>query len=172
MTAGVVVWVTGLPSAGKSTFARNAHEALRADRCAVCLFDGDAVRRAVFPELGYTPAERAKFYEALANLAALVARQGLVVLVAATAHRREFRARGRELAPAFVEVWVSTPQEECVARDASRLYAGQRGGAVHGLPGGDEVYEPPEAPEIVARGGFDVAALEALFALVRRPSPS
>src|SRR5689334_9261303 len=99
MSAGVVVFITGLPSAGKSTFAERAFAALRERGIPTCLLDGDAVRASLVPQPGYSAHERAEFYETLANLAALVAEQGLVALVAATAQRREFRDRARALAP-------------------------------------------------------------------------
>ena len=85
-----------------------------------------------------------------------------MALVAATAHRRDFRERARALAPTFVEVFVDTPLEECAARDPKRLYARSGEGTLNRVPGVDERYEAPEAPDLVSRGGFDSAALEAL----------
>lgn len=160
---GVVVWITGLPSAGKSTFAVNLARALERASVPACTLDGDEVRRAVVPALGYAADERAAFYEALAGLAALLAHQGLVVLVPATAHRRAFRERARELAPAFVEAWVDTPVEECARRDTKGLYARAALEGDRHVPGPGVDYEPPLAPDIVAHGGADAAALEALI---------
>lgn len=168
MTTGVVVWVTGLPSAGKSTLAEALASELRVRGASVCLLDGDQVRASLVPEPGYSPEGRAHFYETLARLAALVARQGLVAIVAATAHRRVFRERARELAPAFIEVWVDTPLGECAKRDAKGLYAAasEPAGGARGLPGVDEEYEAPEAADVVAHGGQDLYALSELIARV------
>ena len=168
MKPGTVVWVSGLPSAGKSTFAEQALAALQARHVGACLLDGDAVRACLVPKLGFSPEDRAHFYETLANLSALLARQGLVVLVAATAHERAFRERARAVAPAFVEVWVDTPLEECALRDSKGLYAAARSGAAHDVPGADQTYEPPLEPEVVAHGGLDAAALARLVTLVQR----
>ncbi len=170
MSAGVVAFVTGLPSAGKSTFAERAFAALRERGVPSCLLDGDAVR-ACLPKTGYSPEARAEFYETLASLAALVAEQGLVVLVAATAHRREFRDRARALAPAFVEVWLDTPADECKLRDTKGLYAAAREGRAHDVPGADLAYEPPLAPDVRATGGHDQAAVDELVARVLRAAP-
>lgn len=158
--SGVVVWLTGLPSSGKSTLAGAVAAVLRG-RERVVVLDGDEVRQALVPPPGYGEVERADFYETLARLAALLARQGHVVLVPATAHRRAFRAHARALAPAFVEVLVDTPLEECRRRDAKGLYA--RGDAL--LPGLGAAYERPERPEVTVTPGDDDAVPRVLHAL-------
>jgi adenylylsulfate kinase len=166
MNSGTVVWITGLPSAGKSTFAERAFTALRARGLPACLLDGDSVRHCLVPKLGYTPEERAEFYATLGNIAALLAAESLVVLVAATAHRREFRDRARAAAPAFVEVFVDTALEECTLRDTKGLYAAARSGSATAVPGADEAYEPPARPDVVAQGGLDDQAVERLVTLL------
>jgi len=164
--SGAVAWITGLPSAGKSTLARRLVAALRAAGAGALLLDGDEVRRALVPAPGHLPAERDAFCETLARLAGLAARQGLLVVVAATAHRRAHRERARQLAPRLVEVWVRTPAEECERRDARGLYALFREGKAPLLPGPGVPYEPPEAPEVVAEGGEDAGAVAAAAALL------
>ncbi|HSB20035.1 MAG TPA: adenylyl-sulfate kinase [Anaeromyxobacteraceae bacterium] len=161
---GAVVWVTGLPSAGKSTLARRVQAGLAARGRPAALLDGDEVRRCLVPGPGHLPAERDAFYETLARLAGLLARQGLVALVAATAHRQAHRDRARELAPRFVEVFVRTPAAECERRDAKGLYALFRQGKAPLLPGPGVPYESPQAPEVVADGGQDDRAVEAVLA--------
>src|SRR5690606_15184445 len=99
----------------------------------------------------------------LGGVAALLGRQELVVLVAATAHRRAHREHARS-APRYFEVLVDTPADECARRDAKGLYAAARRGEIVGLPGQDAPFEPPVAPLVVARGGHDEVAIEALVA--------
>jgi adenylylsulfate kinase len=172
-TGGAVVWIAGRPAAGKSTLGLRLVALLR-DRGAPCaLLDGDEVREALGRPAGRGPEERAAFYEALARIAALLARQGLVAVVAATASRRAQRQRARALAPAFVEVLVATPAEECERRDPKGLYARARAGDIAGLPGRDEPFEEPDAPDVVARGGEDQEAAEraAALALAARGGP-
>ncbi len=163
---GAVVWVTGLPSSGKSTFARRLRDRLRARGVAAALLDGDAVRAALVPPPGYDPEARAAFYETLGNLALALASDGLAVVVAATAHRRAFRDRVRARAPRFVEVLVDVPPDVCAARDPKGLWARARAGEAPELPGAALGYERPLAPEVVARGGEDDAAVEAAAAAV------
>ncbi len=166
MTA-CVVWITGLPSAGKSTFAQALAAELRAAGEAVAVLDGDAVRACLVPEVGYAPHERANFYETLARLAALLAGQGLTVIVPATANRRAFREHARALAPSFIEVWLDTPLAVCRERDAKQLYAKSHAGAAAHVPGAGEEYEPPRSPEIIAHDGGDRDALARTRALLR-----
>jgi adenylylsulfate kinase len=171
---GAVVWVTGLPASGKSTFARRLRDRLRARGVAAAVLDGDTVRAALVPAPGYDPAGRAAFYETLGNLALALAAEGLAVIVAATAHRRAFRDRVRdrlssgaaatESAPRFVEVLVDVPPDVCASRDPKGLWAKARAGEAPELPGGAIGYERPLAPDVVARGGEDDAAIDAAAA--------
>lgn len=160
---GVVVWLTGLPRAGKSTLARAAAERLAAGGERPILLDSDDVRGALVPPPGYDPAARDAFYATLGRLAALLARQGFVVLVPATAHRRAYREAARALAPRFVEVYVATPVDECRRRDPAGLYASTARAA---LPGAGVAYEAPLAADVVAAAGADPTAVDAIVAQV------
>ena len=163
--SGVVIWFTGLPASGKTTLAKRVAEQLRASGRPHCLLDSDEVRRTVTPHLGYSVAERNSFYDQLARMAGLLARQGQVVLVAATANRRRFRVWAREMAPRYFEVYVNTPVQECRTRDPKGLYKRAAATGSTAMPGGGAEYEVPEAPDIEASGGEDdvVPAILALL---------
>ena len=166
MKSGWVVWITGLPSAGKSMLAGRLRERLVEGGTSCCVLDGDAVRAALIPPPSYTPEGRDAFYATLARLAALLASQGLVVVVPATAHKRLYRAEARALAPRYLEVYVETAAPECARRDAKGLYAATREGRAAGMPGADVGYEAPESPDVVATGGLDEHALMRVVAWV------
>ena len=170
VSAGAIVFVTGLPSAGKSTFAARLQRELGERGVPACLLDGDVVRAALVPRPGYSPEERAHFYQTLANLGGMLAEQGLIAILAATANQAEYRAYARGLAPRFFEVFVDVPIEECRARDAKGLYAAYREGTIGQVPGEDAAYERPAHPSAVARGGRDESALRALVELLA-PAP-
>lgn len=161
--SGVVVWFTGLPSSGKSTLAAE----IAARRPGAVTLDGDQVRAALRPQPGYGEAARADFYETLARLAGLLAGQGHLVLVPATAHLRAFRERARALAPRFVEVFVDTPPEACRRRDAKGLYARDEAA----LPGAGVAYEPPGAAEVTVRPG-DADAVERILRAAALSAPA
>ena len=159
MSLGAVVWVTGRPASGKSTLAARIASALRARGACAVILDGDAVRAALSPAPGYGPKARERFYATLGALAALVARQGPVVLVPATANLRRYRDAARALAPRFIEIFVDVDPRTCAERDPKGLYALARRGGAKSLPGAGAPYEEPESPDVVARGGRDRRAI-------------
>jgi adenylylsulfate kinase len=162
---GSVTWVTGLPASGKTTLCLNVQARLRHLGVTACVLDGDVMRAALTPKLGYSDEERADFYAMLARLAAELAKQGLAVCVPATAHLRAYRQHARELAPRFLEVWVATPLAECKRRDPKGLYASATTEMGH-LPGVDLPYEEPLHADITAEGGEDSAAVEHILSFI------
>jgi adenylylsulfate kinase len=156
---GVIVYLTGLPGSGKSTLAWR----LRRRLPACVLLDGDEVRQALVPRPGYDAAGRASFYLTMGGLAALLARQGHAVVLAATAPLRAHRDSVRAVFPRFIEVHVATPLEECARRDPKGLYARARAGEAPDLPGMGVAYEAPIDPEVVASGGDDEGAVAAVL---------
>jgi adenylylsulfate kinase len=153
--SGVVMWFTGLPSSGKSTLAKQVCQELTRRGSACVVLDSDEVRGVLSPPPGFDVKGRREFYRTLAQLAAMLAAQGLIVLVPATAHRRFYRALARRLAPRFVEVFVDTPKNECRRRDTKGLYEHH----VAGLAGDSVKYERPVHPDVLAKGGSSERAV-------------
>ena len=150
MAQGWAIWFTGLPASGKTTLARAVRRALQERGTAALLLDSDELRRILTPHATYAAAERDWFYGQLVDLAEWLARSGENVLNAATGSRRCYREAARaRLGPRFAEVWVRCPAEICRARDRKGLYSRADTGVMHGLPGVDEQYEAPLAPELV-----------------------
>ncbi len=145
---GLVIWLTGPPAAGKTTIARELVAHLQAHDVPTAWLDSDVLREVLTPTPTYTDDERDAFYRTLGVMAAQHAAEGLVSVVSATAHRREWRELARQAAPRFLEVWVRCDEAERRARDPKGLYARVDSGALSGLPGADAAYEPPEAAEV------------------------
>ena len=154
-SVGATVWLTGLPSAGKSTIARAAADRLRAAGQRVEVLDGDAVREHLSAGLGFTREDRETNVSRIGFVAELLARNGVLVLAAVispyAASRAQVRDRHESGGVAYLEVHVATPVQVCSARDVKGLYAKQRAGEIKGLTGVDDVYEPPTAPDLVLR---------------------
>jgi adenylylsulfate kinase len=162
--SGIVIWFVGLPASGKSTLAQRFRARLVARNAPVIVLDGDVVRT-ILGAHDYSDSNRDELYRILADLAAMLAAQDVVVLVAATAPKRAHRAHARGLG-AFVEVWVRASIAECRARDYKGLYAAADRGEIVTLPGLGTEFERPMAPEVVANGGLDDTALDRLDGLV------
>jgi adenylylsulfate kinase len=149
---GITVWLTGLPSAGKSTIARAVAARLRADGRRVEVLDGDEVRANLTRDLGFSRADREENVRRIGFVAKMLAHHGVVTLVPViapyAASRDLVRAAHQAAEVDFAEVYVATPVDVCSARDVKGLYAKQRAGLLTGLTGVDNPYEPPAAPEL------------------------
>ncbi|GAA5074858.1 adenylyl-sulfate kinase [Streptomyces similanensis] len=148
---GATVWLTGLPSAGKSTIARALAERLRPGR-RVEVLDGDEIRAHLSPGLGFSREDRIENVRRVGWLAQLLARNGVLAVVPVIAPyaeaRREVRAAHEAAGTPYLEVYVATPLDTCAQRDVKGLYARRARGELTGLTGVDDPYEPPEEPEL------------------------
>jgi bifunctional enzyme CysN/CysC len=149
-----VLWLTGLPGAGKSTIADALERRLHAMGLHTYVLDGDNVRSGLNKDLGFTPEDRAENVRRVAETARLLLDAGLIVIVALVSPFRADRAVARSLFAAgdFVEVWINTPAEVCADRDPKGLYAKAKAGTLPNMTGVGQVYEPPEHPDLVVDG--------------------
>ena len=160
------LWLTGRPSAGKTTLARAVEQTLTLLRHPVVVVDGDELRSGLSSDLGFSEEDRAEQARRAAHLAALISRAGVVAVVALVspyaADRRRARQIHDELGLPFFEVWVDTPPDVCEHRDTKGLYARVRAGEMKDLTGVDAPYEQPVAPalRVSGTGGDPAAAAE------------
>jgi bifunctional enzyme CysN/CysC len=173
-----VVWLTGLPGAGKSTIADALERRLHAMGIHTYVLDGDNVRKGFNRDLGFTPEDRAENVRRVGEAAHMLFDAGLVVIVALVSPFRADRlsARGLFEAEDFVEVWVNTPLDVCATRDPKGLYAKATSGAIPNMTGVGQEYEPPEHADVVIDGtaGVDASVqrlVEALLGPERPGSP-
>ena len=145
------IWLTGLVGAGKSTLARGIATSLRERGHRVEVLDGEEVRRELSRGLGFSKEDRDANVARLAYVADLLARNGVVAIVAAISPYREARAAARSRIGRFVEVYVHCPLDELVRRDPKGLYARALRGEVAAFTGVSDPYEPPETPQVVVQ---------------------
>ncbi|MFI9767857.1 adenylyl-sulfate kinase [Streptomyces sp. NPDC052415] len=152
VTTGATVWLTGLPSAGKTTIAYELAGRLRKEGHRVEVLDGDEIREFISAGLGFSRADRHTNVQRIGFLADLLARNGvktLVPVIAPYADSREaVRKRHQDSGTAYLEIHVATPVEVCSERDVKGLYAKQAAGELTGLTGVDDPYEEPETPDL------------------------
>ncbi|MDE0388014.1 MAG: adenylyl-sulfate kinase [Rhodospirillales bacterium] len=149
-----LLWITGLPAAGKSTVADRLEQKLHAAGVHTYLLDGDNVRHGLNRDLGFTEQDRVENVRRVAEVAKLMVDAGLVVIVSMISPFRSERRMARDLVNEgeFVEVFVDTPLAVCESRDPKGLYRRARAGELINFTGIDSPYEPPEAAEIVLKG--------------------
>lgn len=149
---GCTLWLTGLPSAGKSTIAAGVADLVRAAGRPVQVLDGDEIRRHLTADLGFSRRDRDENVRRIGFVARMLAQNGIVALVPVIAPygaaRRSVRDQHAEHGLAFVEVYVTTPVDVCAARDVKGLYAEHRAGRLSGLTGVDDPYEEPQSPDL------------------------
>jgi bifunctional enzyme CysN/CysC len=153
-----VLWLTGLPGAGKSTIADALERKLFGMGLHTYVLDGDGVRTGLNRDLGFTPEDRAENVRRVAETAKLMLDAGLIVVVSLVSPFRGDRraAKGLFKEGEFLEVWVDTPTDVVVERDPKGLYAKAAAGTLPNMTGVGQGYEPPENPDLVVVGDGDV----------------
>jgi adenylylsulfate kinase len=152
MSGGATVWLTGLPSAGKTTIADALAGRLRGAGHRVEVLDGDEIRAFLSAGLSFSREDRHTNVQRIGFVAELLASHGVLVLVPVIAPyansreavRKRHQARGTD----YLEVHVATPVDVCSVRDVKGLYAEQAAGRLTGLTGVDDPYEEPERPDL------------------------
>ena len=153
-----VVWLTGLPSSGKSTIADEVEKSLFTMGYRTMVIDGDTVRTGLSSDLGFTDEDRSENVRRVAHLAQLVMQAGVVAIVALVSPIAKDRIAARELFKEsdFYEVHVDTSLEVCESRDVKGLYARARQNLVANMTGADQGYQAPENPELRVDGSQDL----------------
>jgi adenylylsulfate kinase len=147
--SGCVIWLTGMSGAGKSTLAHAAAGRLRELGEKVEVLDGDVVREHLSQGLGFSREDRDINIRRIAFVAQLLARNGVVVIVAAISPYRAARDAARAQIDRFLEVHVDCPLDELVRRDVKGLYAEALAGSRPQFTGVSDPYEAPLTPELV-----------------------
>jgi adenylylsulfate kinase len=145
---GFCLWLTGLPSAGKTTIGTIIQKQLHEQGYRVELLDGDEIRRGLSSDLGFDRAAREAHARRVTFVAKVLARNGVIPIVTLISPYRASRAAARSEIGRFVEVYVSTPPAVCEERDVKGLYKKARAGQIKEMTGVDDPYEAPESPEI------------------------
>ncbi|PWL19301.1 adenylyl-sulfate kinase [Falsochrobactrum shanghaiense] len=145
-----VLWFTGLSASGKSSIADRLEQRLHALGKHTYLLDGDNIRHGLNSDLGFSDEDRAENIRRIGEVARLMADAGLIALVSFISPFRAERDRVRARLPEgeFIEIFVDTPIEECMARDPKGLYAQALRGEIKAFTGIDSPYEAPTAPEL------------------------
>jgi bifunctional enzyme CysN/CysC len=166
-----VLWLTGLPGAGKTTIAMLAQRALFERGRHVVVLDGDAVRQGLNRDLGFDAAARSENIRRTAEVAKLLRDAGAIVIAALVSPARADREAARAIVgEGFHEVHVAAPVEICRQRDPKGLYRKAERGEIAALTGVSAPYEPPLAAELTldADASSEDAAAAVLISYAER----
>jgi len=148
MRPGFVVWLTGLPSSGKTTIARQLEPELRKLGWPVEVLDGDEIRQNLSKGLGFSRDDRETHLKRVTYVAKLLSRNGVAVIAAFISPYRSIRHYARTETTNFVEVYVKCPVETCAQRDPKGLYKKALVGEIRDLTGPQDPYEEPLRPDL------------------------
>lgn len=148
---GAVLWLTGLPSSGKSTIAVELQAQLFERGHNIFILDGDNVRHGLNSNLGFSPEDRQENIRRVGEVAKLFADAGFLVITAFISPYKKDRdlVRSKFQKGDFIEVFVDTSLTTCEKRDPKGLYQRARKGEVKEFTGISAPYEKPENPEVI-----------------------
>ena len=145
-----LIWFTGLSGSGKSTISDALENMLFAKDFSTYSLDGDNIRLGLCKGLGFSLKDRTENIRRIAEIANLMLDAGLIVLASFISPLKSQRDLVREIVgdENFMEVYISTPIEQCEKRDVKGLYKKARNGEIINFTGVSSVYEIPENPDI------------------------
>ena len=156
----VMVWFTGLSGSGKSTIAIALERELHKRGLLCRILDGDNIRSGINNNLGFTEADRVENIRRIAEVSKLFLDTGVITIAAFISPNNDIREMAADIIGQddFLEVYVSTPLEECERRDVKGLYAKARKGEIKNFTGISAPFEEPAHKALTL--GTSVLSLE------------
>lgn len=147
---GMMLWFTGLSGSGKSTVTIALERELHSRGLLCRILDGDNIRSGINNNLGFSAEDRVENIRRIAEVGRLFVDTGIITIAAFISPNNQLREMAAEIIGKddFVEVFVSTPLEECEKRDVKGLYAKARRGEIKNFTGISAPFEAPEHPDI------------------------
>lgn len=151
----VLLWFTGLPSAGKSTLSHAVEERLYRDGLRTIVLDGDNVRHGLCSDLGFSAADRSENLRRIGEMSKLFLDAGIITLAAFVSPSSADRMFVRNMMQdaEFFEIYCRCSVDICERRDVKGMYKRARAGALANFTGVDGSYEPPADADLVVDTG-------------------
>jgi adenylylsulfate kinase len=144
-----VIWLTGLPSSGKTTVANALKPKLKQLGFNAQILDGDTMRSELSPGLGFTKQDIYSHARKVIFLCKILYNVGAVSIVSAVSPYKEVRNFIRNEIGNFIEVYVKCSLDTCIKRDCKGLYKKALNGEMNNLIGLQTPYEEPINPELI-----------------------
>jgi adenylylsulfate kinase len=157
-----VIWVTGLPGSGKSTFSRGLHAFCTIERTITVVLDGDDLREAFNHKFGYTKKERIEASRVYINLAKILAKQGLVVIVSTVSLFNEVFTYLESEIPTAIVVFIDANNTLLDSRNQKQL----RSTGARSSPGVSLEVDYPDKPNFRLNGDENQERLSSIYQLI------
>ncbi len=148
MNNGFCIWLTGLSASGKTTIAQGLLRHFENNRHIEAM-DGDEIRKGLSRDLGFSKEDRNEHNHRVIFCSKLLARNGVIVVVALISPYRETRAYAKEAISNMMEVFVKAPIDVCIERDPKGLYKRALAGEIKQFTGIDDPYEEPLNADLI-----------------------
>lgn len=147
---GMMLWLTGLSGSGKSTVAIALERELHKRGLLCRILDGDNIRSGINNNLGFSEEDRIENIRRIAEIGKLFVDTGIITIAAFISPNNDLRQMAARIIGSedFLEIFISTPLEECEKRDVKGLYAKARRGEIKNFTGISAPFEAPEHPAL------------------------
>lgn len=147
---GIMIWFTGLSGSGKSTIAIALERELQKRGLLCRILDGDNIRSGINNNLGFSAEDRIENIRRIAEIGKLFVDTGIITIAAFISPNNAIREMAANIIGKedFMEVYISTPIEECERRDVKGLYAKARRGEIKDFTGVSSPFEAPQYPDL------------------------
>ena len=142
-----VLWMTGLPSSGKTTIIRKLAENIKN----LAILDGDELREWLSPK-NFSRKGRDEHNRRVAHIAKILLEHNVPVGVSLISPYLENRETAKKIInnnKKFFEVYVKCSLEKCEERDIKGLYKKARNNEIKNFTGVNDPYEEPPNPDIL-----------------------
>lgn len=117
---GSAIWFVGLPGSGKSSLACAAVKALLSQGFPAVYLELDSCRKIYAPNALYAENERERVYALFVKDAVRLVRQGKVVVMDGSAHKRAMRDLARAKIEHFAEIFIRCSVVVAMKREEQR----------------------------------------------------
>ncbi len=147
----VVIWLTGLSGAGKTTLATGLEKALFEKGFLTKILDGDQLRSGINANLGFTEEDRQENIRRVAEISRLFVECGVICIDSFISPTTAIRQMAREIIGSenFIEIFLKASLDVCEKRDPKGLYKSARKGEIRNFTGIGSPYEIPLNPDLV-----------------------
>ncbi len=146
----VVLWMSGLSGAGKSTVAYTLKEKLQAEKFLCEVLDGDVLRTGINYGLGFNESDRKENVRRSAEIAKILCANNFIVICSLITPTNELREIAKTIiGDKFKLIYVSSSLEICKKRDVKGLYNKATKGEISSFTGISAPFDIPSGPNFI-----------------------